>query len=200
MITPCLLPPVLTSSSSSQGESFLSLSKCLSVSKEQLRSIPFSHFLLLISRHTHSARLAASFMWFHRIPGQTGDPHHSLTLHTLWGSQNRREIRGPAHLTPYPTLSTPGSRSPSGTTGSPIRQGHKSVHITELFSTVFRSFMGKATLDEESLEFSQNHRTPWAGRDLQAHPIMSVLLIPSLCFLPLLFCCGAKPGALRSAN
>lgn len=39
-----------------------------SVSKEQLRSIPFSPFLLLISCHTCTACLAGSFMWFHRIP------------------------------------------------------------------------------------------------------------------------------------
>lgn len=85
-------------------------------------------------------------------------------------------------------------------TESPAIQGHESVHNTELFSTVLSSFMGKVILDEVSLEFSQNHRMAWAGRDLQAHLIMSVLLTPSLCFLPLLFCCGAKPGALRSAN
>lgn len=35
---------------------------------------------------------------------------------------------------------------------SPAIQGRKSVHNTELFSTVLRSFMGKVTLDEVSLD------------------------------------------------
>lgn len=59
--------------------------------------------------------------------------------------------------------------------------------------------MGKVTLDEVSLEFSESQDgLGWKGPS--AHPIMSVLLTPTLCFLLLVFRCRAKPGALGSAN